>query len=141
MRFPSHLLQTATFHSEPLLAAMAAIAVGMFVGTWIIGPAVTRDNAEAPAPAAQQRTTFEDLVARPDPMPCRAPTPAFDTSGPPSYAAVAKQKAQAEAGGQIMDDNSTAEAPRPRDGLRATGHSIGTGSIKFAPAVSRQITD
>ena len=45
MRFPSHLLQTATFRSEPLLAAMAAIAVGMFVGTWIIGPAVTRDSA------------------------------------------------------------------------------------------------
>ena len=47
MRFPSHLLQTATFRSEPLLAAMAAIAVGMFVGTWIIGPAVTRDSADA----------------------------------------------------------------------------------------------
>ena len=53
MRFPSHLLQTATFRSEPLLAAMAAIAVGMFVGTWVIGPAITRDSAEAPAPATQ----------------------------------------------------------------------------------------
>jgi hypothetical protein len=113
MRFPSHLLQTATFRSEPLLAAMAAIAVGMFVGTWVIGPAVTRDSAEAPAPAAQQRTTFADLVARPDPMPYRAATPAFDTSGPPSYAAAAKQKAQAEVGGQqTVDDDSIPEAPR-----------------------------
>ena len=111
MRFPSHLLQTATFRSEPLLAAMAAIAVGMFVGNWIIGPAVTRDSAEAPAPAAQQRTMFEDLVARPDPMPYRAPTPVFDT-GQPSYAAAAKQKAQAEAGGQFVDDASIPEAPR-----------------------------
>ena len=110
MRFPSHLLQTATFRSEPLLAAMAAIAVGMFVGTWIIGPAVTRDSADAPA--TQQRTTFEDLVARPDPMPYRAPTPVFDTSGQPSYAAAAKQKAQAEAGGQFVDDASIPEAPR-----------------------------
>ena len=77
MRFPSHLLQTATFRSEPLLAAMAAIAVGMFVGTWVIGPAITRDSAEAPAPAAQERTTFEDMVARPDPMPYRAADAGF----------------------------------------------------------------
>ena len=111
MRFPSHLLQTATFRSEPLLAAMAAIAVGMFVGTWIIGPAVTRDSADAPAPAAQQRTTFEDLVARPDPMPYRAPTPVFDTSGQPSYAAAAKQKGAGRGGrtvrGRCFDSGST----------------------------------
>src|SRR6185369_3904554 len=112
MRFPSHLLQTATFRSEPLLAAMAAIAVGMFVGTWVIGPAITRDSAEAPAPAAQQRTTFEDLVSRPDPMPYRAPTPAFDTAGVPNYAAAAKQKAQAEVGGEIVDDGSVLDASR-----------------------------
>jgi hypothetical protein len=112
MRFPSHLLQTGTFRAEPLLAAMAAIAVGMFVGTWVIGPAITRDSAEAPAPTSQQRTTFEDMVARPDPMPYRAPTPAFDTSGPPSYAAAAKEKAQAEVGGQIVDDGSIPETPR-----------------------------
>ena len=111
MRFPRHLLQTATFRSEPLLAAMAAIAVGMFVGTWVIGPAVTSDSAEAPAPA-QQRTTFEDLVARPDPMPYRSATPAFDTSGPPGYAAAAKQKAQAQMGGQTADDGPISEAPR-----------------------------
>jgi hypothetical protein len=113
MRFPSHLLRMTTFRSEPLLAAMAAIAVGMFVGTWVIGPAITRDSAEAVAPAAQQRTTFAELMARPDPMPYRAPTPAFDTSGPPSYAAAAKQKAQAELGGQqTVDDESIPEAPR-----------------------------
>jgi len=52
------------------------------------------------------------LVARPDPMPYRAPTPVFDTSGQPSYAAAAKQKAQAEAGGQFVDDASIPEAPR-----------------------------
>src|SRR6476620_1143411 len=112
MRFPQHLLKASAYRSEPLLAAMAAIAVGMFVGTWIIGPAVTRDSAEAPAPATQQRTTFDDLVARPDPMPYRAPTPVFDTSGAPSYAAAAKQKAQAELGGQTVDDASIPEAPR-----------------------------
>jgi hypothetical protein len=112
MRFPSHLLQKATFRSEPLMAAMAAIAVGMFVGTWVIGPAITHGSAEAPAQTAQERTTFEDMVARPDPMPYRAATPAFDMSGPPNYAAVAKEKAQAELGGQV-DNESVAEAPRP----------------------------
>jgi hypothetical protein len=113
MRFPSHLLQTATYRSEPLLAAMAAIAVGMFVGTWVLGPSISHNNADVPAlPPAQQRTTYDAMVALPDPPPYRAPTPAFDTSGPPSYAAAAKQKAQAEVGGQTVDDDSIAEAPR-----------------------------
>ena len=58
MRFPLHLLRASTFRSEPGLAALAAIAVGMFVGTWIIGPAVTR-SVEIPCPA-QERATFED---------------------------------------------------------------------------------
>ena len=111
MRFPSHLLRATTFRSEPLMAAMAAIAVGMFVGTWVIGPAITHGDAEAPAPTSQERTTFQDMAARPDPMPYRAATPSFDLSGPPNYAAAAKQKAQAELGGQV-DDESVAEAPR-----------------------------
>ena len=113
MRFPQHLLQASTFRSEPLMAAMAAVAVGMFVGTWILGPALTHHNPEAPAPAAQQqeRATFEAMVARPDPMPYRAPTPAFDTAGQPSYAAAAKEKAQAELGGQVDPDEATVEAP------------------------------
>jgi hypothetical protein len=117
MRFPGHLLQPATFRSEPLLAAMAAIAVGMFVGTWLIGPAITRDTAQTPALPSQQRITFEDLVSRPDPMPYRAPTPTFDASGPPNYGAMAKEKAQAEIGsqawgGQAWDDDSIPERPR-----------------------------
>ena len=111
MRFPQHLLKASTYRSEPLMAAMAAVAVGMFVGTWIIGPAITHNSPEAPAPVAQQeRTTFEDMVARPDPMPYRAPTPVFDTAGQPSYAAAAKEKAQAEMGGPV-DPEAMAEAP------------------------------
>ena len=101
MRFPLHLLRASTFRSEPGLAALSAIAIGMFVGTWIIGPAVTRDTSESPAPAAQERPTFEDMVARPDPLPYRAATPAFDISGPPHYAAAAKARAQAELGGRV----------------------------------------
>src|SRR4029077_8776661 len=98
MRFPQNLLKASTYRSEPLIAAMVAVAVGMFVGTWILGPALTHNSPEAaPAAAArQERTPFEALVARPDPMPYRAPTPAFDTAGQPTYAAAAKEKAQAE---------------------------------------------
>ena len=42
MRFPYHLFSASTFRSEPWLAAMAAVAIGMFVGAWLIGPAITR---------------------------------------------------------------------------------------------------
>ena len=112
MRFPQHLLKFSTFRAEPLMAAMAAVAIGMFVGTWIIGPAITHNSPETPAPAAQQqRTTFEDMVARPDPMPYRAPTPNFDTAGQPSYAAAAKEKAQAEIGGPVDPEAMVEEQP------------------------------
>jgi hypothetical protein len=111
MRFPQHLLKASTYRSEPLMAAMAAVAVGMFIGTWIIGPAITHDT-EAPAAAApQEHTTFEAMVARPDPMPYRSPTPIFDTAGQPNHAAAAKAKAQAELGGQI-DPEAPLEASR-----------------------------
>jgi hypothetical protein len=111
MRFPQHLLKASTYRSEPLMAAMAAVAVGMFVGNWIIGPAITHNSPEAQAPVAQQeRPTFEDMVARPDPMPYRAPTPTFDMAGQPSYAAAAKEKAQAEMGGPV-DPEAAADAP------------------------------
>jgi hypothetical protein len=95
------------------MAAMAAIAIGMFVGTWLIGPAITRDTAGVTAPPAQERTTFEDMVGRPDPSPYRAATPAFDTSGPPSYAAAAKEKAKAEIGGRTADAEERASEPQP----------------------------
>ena len=109
MRFPQHLLQASTFRAEPLMAAMAAVAIGMFVGTWIIGPAITHNSPETQAPAAKERTTFEDMVSRPDPFPYRAPTPAFDTAGQPSYAAAAKEKAQAEIGNGPGEPEAMAE--------------------------------
>jgi hypothetical protein len=111
MRFPQHLLKTSTFRAEPLMAAMAAVAIGMFVGTWIIGPAITHNSPETQAPAAKERTTFEDMVARPDPMPYRTATPTFDTAGQPSYAAAAKERAQAEMGGQVDPEAMAEERP------------------------------
>ena len=116
MRFPRHLLQASTFRSEPAMAAMAAVAIGMFIGAWLIGPAITHGSVDTPpAVASQDKMTSDAMVARPDPPPYRAPTPAFDLSGPPNYAAVAKQKAQAELGGQVgdqaADDEGVPAAP------------------------------
>ena len=116
MRFPRHLLRASTFRSEPAMAAMAAVAIGMFIGAWLIGPAITHGSMETPpAVASQDKTTFDAMVARPDPPPYRAPTPAFDLSGPPNYAAAAKQKAQAALGGavgdQAVDDEAVPQAP------------------------------
>ena len=103
MRLPRHLFQLSTFRSEPLIAACAAIAVGMFVGTWVIGPAISHNNSDVPTlPPAQQRT-YDAMMALPDPPPYRAPTPAFDMRNQPDYAALAKQKAQAEAGGSYTE--------------------------------------
>ena len=124
MRFPLHLMRASTFRSEPGLAALAAIAVGMFVGTWVIGPAVTRDNAGTTSPpTTQERPTFEDMVARPDPSPYRAATPAFDTAGPPHYGAVARARAQAELGGRVADYGDSAPAPEYRREYRASSRN------------------
>ena len=113
MRFPHHLLQASTYRSEPVMAAMAAIAVGMFVGTWVIGPAITHTSEDAPASPSisQPRPTIDAMLARPDPPPYRAATPAFDMSGPPTYAAAAKEQARAELGGQVAESDFAAQAP------------------------------
>lgn len=108
MRIPYHLLRTSTFRSEPLLAAMAAIAIGMFVGTWVLGPLATR-TSEPAAPQTRERVSFDAMLSRPDPSPYRAATPAFDNSNAPNYAAMAKQRAQAGLGDDIADDGSASQ--------------------------------
>ena len=90
---------------EAVAVAIAAIGVGMFIGTSIIGPLLSRGSTDRPAEAFG-KTTLESMLARPDPFPFRTPTPAFDTSGTPSYAAAAKEKAQTALGGQPADDDA-----------------------------------
>jgi hypothetical protein len=119
MPFPRHLLDAKTFRSEPYMAAMAVIAVGMFIGAWVIGPAITREP-EAPAapaqeqaqnqpPAQQQPLSYQAMLSRPDPSPYRAPTPNFGSQGAPNYAEAAREKARAGLGGE---DEPVAENPR-----------------------------
>ena len=115
----------STFRSEPLYGRMAAIAVGMFVGAWVIGPLVTR-TPEAPAAAApdqtqsqqaapQQPLGYEAMLSRPDPLPYRAPTPNFGSYNAPNYAAIAKEKALAG----VSDDEPMAEELRPTRASRS----------------------
>lgn len=111
MRFPSHLLQLSTLRAEPYLAAMAVVAVSMFVGAWVIGPVITKNSTDVTPPVAQERPSVEALNARPDPFPYRAPTPAFDMAGPPNYGAIAKERAQSQAGGASFDDDDALPAP------------------------------
>jgi hypothetical protein len=98
---------------EAVAVAIAAIGVGMFIGTSIIGPLVSRGSTDKPV-ELNERTTFEAMMARPDPFPFRAPTPAFDMSGAPNYAAAAKEKAQAELGGQPSDNDAFQASDQPR---------------------------
>jgi hypothetical protein len=107
---------------EAVAVAIAAIGVGMFIGTSLIGPLVSTDSAERPTEVSS-KTSYETMTALPDPFPYRTPTPAFDVSGAPSYAAAAKEKAQAEVGGAPSADE---------DAWRDTNASDQTGTIRRA---------
>ena len=115
MRVPYHLFRTSTIRSEPLLAAMAAVAAGMFLGAWLIGPALTHNNSDVPGPAAHGMS-YQEMVARPDPPPYRSPTPTFESSNAPDYAAAARARAQAQIGDLPRDDEATATVPLPNFG-------------------------
>lgn len=82
---------------EPWLNAMAAVAIGMFIGCWVIGPVLFAkiDAASRGGTNNSQALTYEQMLARPDPSPYRTPTPQLDTGGDPHYAEAARTKARA----------------------------------------------
>jgi hypothetical protein len=93
--------------AEPLMVAIAAVAVGMFVGTWVLGPMVSSD------PMSKERVnetplSYEQMIARPDPFPYRTPTPVAEQQAQTNYAAAAKQRAQSEYGGHFAEDSGAA---------------------------------
>ena len=118
MRFPLFQHEQPQLAPEPIplpergwLNAMAAIAVGMFVGNWVIGPSLSGDPIE-PAQlrsGKSEREILQAAIARPDPFPYRTPTPGFDLRDAPRYGAVAKQQAQAELGSRRERDAALAE--------------------------------
>jgi hypothetical protein len=101
---------------EPLLNAMAAVAVGMFVGCWVLGPALTsKSDAASPAAVKTEPLTFDAMLARPDPFPYRTATPAFDGAGEPHYAEAARAKARAQLGSRSADDPWPSLRQEPAD--------------------------
>src|SRR5215831_9148931 len=90
---------------EPWLNAMAAVAIGMFVGCWIIGPTLTRDSGVvARASTKAEPMSYEAMLAQPDPFPYRTPTPQFEDTGPTHYAEAARDKARATIGRRTAAD-------------------------------------
>ena len=107
---------------EPWLNAMAAIAVGMFVGCWIVGPTLTHDSTASSRPASKaERMSYEAMLAKPDPSPYRTPTPKFEDTGPTHYADAARDKARSMTGRRAaasgpwagFRDDEPYEQPRP----------------------------
>jgi hypothetical protein len=72
---------------------LAVVAVAMFIGAWVIGPALTH-GSRAPAPTKDRPMSYQAMLERPDPSPYRAPTPAFDMSARPGYGVAAREKAR-----------------------------------------------
>jgi hypothetical protein len=97
------------------LSAMSAVAVGMFVGTWVIGPAISTDSAprEALRSGQFERLSLDEARARPDPSPYRTPTPEFAAPASTNYAQIARQKAQTSSDDDDMPD-AFAKPPRER---------------------------
>jgi hypothetical protein len=99
------------------LNAMAAIAVGMFIGNWVIGPALSGDPAEhAKLRSAKfERAELRAAAARSDPSPYRTPTPDFGVPEAPQYGKFAKEQARTafgERGNDIMlEADSYGERP------------------------------
>jgi hypothetical protein len=104
MRYPVQTQDTPRL-SEPLLVALSVVAAGMFIGAWVLGPTLTHPGRAASS-EKDQPLSYEEMVARPDPSPYRAATPAFDVSNQPSYGATAREKARAELGGHRTVRNS-----------------------------------
>jgi hypothetical protein len=96
------------------LSAMAAVAVGMFVGHWIIAPAISTDSPprEALRSGQFERLSLDEARARPDPSPYRTPTPEFAAPASTNYAQIARQKAQTSSGDEDISDSFREPAPR-----------------------------
>jgi hypothetical protein len=97
------------------LSAMAAVAVGMFVGYWVIAPAISTDSPprEALRSAQFERLSLDEARARPDPSPYRTPTPEFAAPASTTYAQIARQKAKTSSDDDDMPA-AFAEPPRER---------------------------
>jgi hypothetical protein len=116
--------------AEAFAIVVALFAVGMFIGNWVIGPAISTpvfDHTPLSS-ATRERAALDAMSARPDPSPYRTPTPAFGAPDNPHYGALARQRALAAIGGRRAERNSPSAFPEEaRD------------AFAFAPAQRRVI--
>ena len=78
---------------------MAAVAIGMFIGCWVIGPTLTSNSGAVPPLSTKaEPMSYEAMLAQPDPFPYRTATPPFEDTGPTHYAEAARDKARAAIG-------------------------------------------
>jgi hypothetical protein len=114
------MLSLRRLRPEPWLNVMAAVAVGMFVGYWVIGPVLSTRSDAVPRSGSNntEAMTFEQMLAQPDPSPYRTPTPHFD-AGEPHYADAARAKARAGLGSRSASSDPWSEfRERPAEQLR-----------------------
>jgi hypothetical protein len=105
--------------AEPLMVAIAAVAVGMFVGTWVLGPMVSSGSMSKER-VNETPLSYEQMIARPDPFPYRTPTPVAEQQAQTNYAAAAKQRAQSEYSGHFAEEPEAADPwPSQRGRSRA----------------------
>jgi hypothetical protein len=119
---PSLRISIRKLPPEPLMRAMAAVAVGMFIGCWVIGPAMTSGGDTAKqVPAKSEVLSFEAMLKRPDPFAYRTPTPVFDDAGPTHNAETARAQARAEVGVRSVDD-AWSDLGEPAPESHSRGH-------------------
>ena len=99
------VLDKGTPRAEPLMVVIAALAAGMFVGTWVIGPMISSGPTSKERAETETPLTYEQMIARPDPFPYRTPTPVVEQPAQTNYAAIARQRAQSEYGGLYAQDS------------------------------------
>ena len=103
-------------HAEAVMVGLAAVGIGILLGIWVAGPALTGTGTVASDRSMRSwAMSYQDMIARPDPPPYRTATLAFDAGGRIDYAAAAKAGAKFEYG-RVADDDTgrqtTGRAPR-----------------------------
>ena len=120
---PLSWLRHPTLKEGLWLNAMAAVAVGMFVGTWILGPAISTSSVEHTKlrSAQEEKAALADTATRPDPSPYRTATPAFDVPDAPAFGKLARERAQAALERGVPLEGEMDGGPQRDTGFRGSG--------------------
>ena len=95
-------------YAEATMIGLAAVGIGILVGIWVVGPALTGTGTVASDWTATRSIpmSYNDMIARPDPLPYRTATLAFDNGSRVDYAIAAKARAKSEYGRVAVSDET-----------------------------------